>query len=185
MHEEGLVRFATKKYDLKSGAKSRFMHLTNYSVNKKSEDYVKNRGQEDFAHSSKWSFAQLRQYFTSQGIDHNKLFARIQDVLVKVVVAGEGAMLTAYNMLPEHRNNCFEIYGFDILLDEALKVYCLECNVCPSLSTGSKLDRQIKNRLLSDTLNLVGFYPYDKKKYKYDAPRRSTLAANDPTDDAL
>jgi hypothetical protein len=35
MYEEGLARFATCKYDQSGGAKSKFMHLTNYSINKK------------------------------------------------------------------------------------------------------------------------------------------------------
>lgn len=42
LYEEGLARFATVRYD--QGAKNirnQFMHLTNYSVNKKSGDYVR------------------------------------------------------------------------------------------------------------------------------------------------
>jgi len=77
-------------------------------------------------------------------------------------------MLVSSNKLAEHRNNCYELYGFDILLDHKLKPYILECNVCPSLSSASALDKRIKYSLLSDTLNLVGFYPYDKKILKYD-----------------
>ena len=42
MYQNGLVRFATQKYNLSGQTKSRFMHLTNYSVNKKAENYVKN-----------------------------------------------------------------------------------------------------------------------------------------------
>jgi len=45
MFKEGLVRFATQKYT--NSAKSvdkQYIHLTNYSVNKKNEDYVKSKG---------------------------------------------------------------------------------------------------------------------------------------------
>lgn len=43
MYEEGLVRFATEKYSTKKSAlKKRFVHLTNYSVNKKANNYQKN-----------------------------------------------------------------------------------------------------------------------------------------------
>lgn len=59
--------------------------------------------------------------------------------------------------MSEHRNNCYEVFGFDVILDHNLKPYLLECNVCPSLSSSSLLDKKIKNTLLSDTLNLVGF----------------------------
>lgn len=42
MFKEGLVRFATEKYSTKSmDLRSRRAHLTNYSVNKHSEKYVK------------------------------------------------------------------------------------------------------------------------------------------------
>lgn len=43
LFREGLVRFATEKYSNNMASlKKRFIHLTNYSVNKKAEGYVKN-----------------------------------------------------------------------------------------------------------------------------------------------
>jgi tubulin polyglutamylase TTLL4 len=43
LFKDGLVRLATVPYALtKSSLKQRFIHLTNYSVNKKAEQYVKN-----------------------------------------------------------------------------------------------------------------------------------------------
>jgi len=40
--EDGLVRLATQPYSTKGTLHKRFVHLTNYSVNKKSDVYVKN-----------------------------------------------------------------------------------------------------------------------------------------------
>lgn len=43
MFRDGLVRLATVPYSTsKSSLKQRFVHLTNYSVNKKADAYVKN-----------------------------------------------------------------------------------------------------------------------------------------------
>lgn len=43
MFKDGLVRLATVPYSTsKSSLKQRFVHLTNYSVNKKADAYVKN-----------------------------------------------------------------------------------------------------------------------------------------------
>ena len=61
---------------------------------------------------------------------------------------------------------CFELYGFDILLDAKLKPWLLEVNISPSLSSSSPLDKKIKTMLICDTLNLVGVYPYDRKQYE-------------------
>lgn len=45
LFKEGLARFATKKYtNSQTATDKHFIHLTNYSVNKKNEDYVKNTG---------------------------------------------------------------------------------------------------------------------------------------------
>ena len=42
LYEEGLARFATIKYDTNiKNLKSTCMHLTNYSLNKKNEKYVR------------------------------------------------------------------------------------------------------------------------------------------------
>ena len=42
LFKEGLVRFATKKFSIKNKEiKKKFIHLTNYSVNKHNSDYKK------------------------------------------------------------------------------------------------------------------------------------------------
>jgi len=55
-----------------------------------------------------------------------------------------------------HRNNCYELLGYDILLDSNLTPWLLEVNLSPSLAFESPLDLKIKGNLIKDTLNLVG-----------------------------
>jgi len=58
IYNEGLVRFATELYtnDPKD-LKTKFIHLTNFSVNKKSDKFVVNKGNNDEGqNASKWSF---------------------------------------------------------------------------------------------------------------------------------
>jgi tubulin polyglutamylase TTLL4 len=65
-----------------------------------------------------------------------------------------------------HRNVCFEVYGFDILLDSKLKPWLLEVNISPSLSSSSPFDKKVKTMLICDVLNLSGVYAYDRKKFQ-------------------
>lgn len=69
MFENGLARFATETYSKKHLSK-KFVHLTNFSINKKSKNYVKNMGNEDKSETaSKWSLHRLFQHYLENGID--------------------------------------------------------------------------------------------------------------------
>jgi hypothetical protein len=63
-----------------------------------------------------------------------------------------------------NRTNCFELLGFDVLIDSDLKPWLLEVNLSPSFATDAPLDLSIKSNLLTDTLNLVGIKRFDRKK---------------------
>ena len=64
----------------------------------------------------------------------------------------------------KYRNSYFELYGFDILIDNNLKPWVLEVNVCPSLNSSAPIDRRIKTSLIVDIMNLVGVRPINKNK---------------------
>jgi len=51
--------------------------------------------------------------------------------------------------------HCFEMYGFDILIDAQLKPWLIEVNASASLTTTTEIDRQIKMNLISDTFKIV------------------------------
>lgn len=58
---------------------------------------------------------------------------------------------------------CFQILGFDFLIDKYFKPYLLEVNCSPSFSTDSSLDYKIKKSVVSDAFKLLNF-DYDKKQ---------------------
>jgi len=91
---------------------------------------------------------------------------RIKEVIIKTMISIEPHVVATFSRCTKHRNVCFEVYGFDILLDAKLKAWLLEVNISPSLSSSSPLDKKIKTVLLCDTLNLIGVYPYDRKQYE-------------------
>merc|ERR1711933_25714 len=162
------------------------MHLTNYSINKLSPLFVQNKDKKDGAedceevveevedvHASKWCFGELRNYFEANDLDFDALFDRIKDVVIKTLLAVEPQLCNEWARALEdeeagwgargpsgaHPASCFETYGFDILIDDELKPWLLEVNICPSLSSGSPLDKRIKTKLVADTLTLVGIRP--------------------------
>lgn len=71
---------------------------------------------------------------------------------------------TAIKKIPSFKNNCFELYGYDILIDSDLKPWILEANLSPSLATDSPLDLAIKSSLIADLFNLVGIKKIDRRR---------------------
>ena len=52
------------------------------------------------------------------GKDDNLLFARIEDIIVKTVLSVEQVINNAcYMFVPFKNYNCFELLGFDVLID--------------------------------------------------------------------
>eukprot|EP00466_Bigelowiella_natans_P007178 jgi/Bigna1/137946/aug1.42_g12654 len=62
---------------------------------------------------------------------------------------------------------CFELVGFDIMLDESLRAYVLEVNRNPSLNMETPFDRTLKGDVTTDTLRLVNPYSVDTSKCKH------------------
>jgi hypothetical protein len=140
------------------------MHLTNYSINKKNENFVQNENSEQDDFGFKWSLGAFCKHLEQVGIDMNLLWSRIYDVILKTIIAGEHHVMQAMKKNAMHRTNCFEILGFDVLIDSDLKPWLLEVNLSPSLATDSPLDHTIKSTLLADAFNLVGIRRFDRKK---------------------
>ncbi|XP_012272209.1 tubulin polyglutamylase TTLL5 isoform X2 [Orussus abietinus] len=162
LYEEGLVRFATVKYE---GGNQYIwnpcMHLCNYSINKFHVDYVKSEDPdaEDVGH--KWTLSALLRHLRSIGQDTEQLMQRIEDIIIKSILATAGGIVSGVKQFVKHPDTCFELFGFDILIDDTLKPWLLEVNLTPSLGCDSPLDVRLKSALMTDLLTLVGIPAID------------------------
>ncbi|XP_013397848.1 tubulin polyglutamylase TTLL7 isoform X2 [Lingula anatina] len=168
LFNDGLVRLSTEKYipPHDSNIDSLFMHLTNYSLNKHSENYEKDQNEDT---GSKRTIRYLNEYLRKEDKDVAWLWKNISDVIIKTLIVAEPHILHAYRMCRPGQQAgsdsvCFEILGFDIFLDRKLKPWLLEINRSPSFGTDEALDYRIKSGLLEDTLRLLNVKASDKRK---------------------
>ncbi|XP_055546245.1 tubulin polyglutamylase TTLL13-like isoform X1 [Wyeomyia smithii] len=172
VYKEGLARFATNKYrePCITNTSNNFMHLTNYSVNKYSRCFSN-----DDEVGSKRRFATLNRILTSEGYDIAELWSNIDDVIVKTILSAWQVLRHTYQAsFPTHDiiQACFEILGFDILIDHKLKPSILEVNHSPSFHTDEAIDREIKEALIHDTFVMLNLNGEVKKRVLEEDKRR-------------
>lgn len=154
---DGLVRFASCKYSSSMKTLSnKFMHLTNYSVNKKNSEYQAN-SDDKACQGHKWALKALWQHLEGKGVNTSLIWEKIKDIVIKTVIASEPYVYTLLKTNVRAAYSCHELFGFDIMLDEKLKPWILEVNVSPSLHSHTALDVSIKGQMIKDLLNLAGF----------------------------
>ncbi|EDK31544.2 tubulin-tyrosine ligase family protein (macronuclear) [Tetrahymena thermophila SB210] len=170
LYQDGLARFATVPYKQpnKHNITNLMMHLTNYALNKKSPDFIQNEDSEEDDIGHKRSFSSILKHLHDQGHDVQTLLMEIRQIIVKTIISAQPQMSHIYRTCqPKNEMNemCFEVLGFDIMLDEDLKPYLIEVNHTPSFWTDSPLDLQVKKNLIIDTLNIVNVTNQTKRKY--------------------
>ncbi|CAG2221366.1 TTLL6_13 [Mytilus edulis] len=109
----------------------------------------------------------INRFLKDKGYDIDKMWTEIDDVVIKTLISAHSILKHNYRTcFPNHVKGsaCFEILGFDILLDRKLRPQVLEVNHSPSFNTDSELDREIKGALVVDSLNLVNFGACDRRK---------------------
>ncbi|NWU76171.1 TTLL4 polyglutamylase, partial [Onychorhynchus coronatus] len=157
LFKDGLVRFASCKYSSSMESLSnKFVHLTNYSVNKKNTEYKSNLD-ETACQGHKWALKALWNYLSQKGVNSEAIWEKIKDIVVKTIIASEPYVNSLVKMYVRRPYCCHELFGFDIMLDENLKPWILEVNISPSLHSNSPLDVSIKGQMIRDLLNLAGF----------------------------
>ncbi|NWY74107.1 TTL11 polyglutamylase, partial [Erithacus rubecula] len=199
--KDGLSRFCTEPYQeptLKN-LHQVFMHLTNYSLNIHSGNFIHS---DSVNTGSKRTFSSILCRLSSRGADVKKLWSDIISLVIKTIIALTPELKVYYQSdIPAGKPGptCFQILGFDILLMKNLKPVLLEVNANPSmrieheqeLSPGvfenvpSRVDEEVKVAVIRDTLRLVDpqkkkkdthtFYPWIHLKCAHQLPRTSSV----------
>ncbi|KAK7896094.1 hypothetical protein WMY93_021419 [Mugilogobius chulae] len=179
--KEGLTRFCTEPYHQKNLSHV-FMHLTNYSLNVHSGNFVHSDSQST---GSKRTLSSVLYRLAAKGVDIKKVWSDIIALVIKTVIAVVPELKVYYQAeIPPGKPGptCFQILGFDILLMKNLKPILLEVNSNPSMRieheqevapgvfeyVPSPVDEEVKVNVIRDTLRLMD---PSRKKAAVSLPR--------------
>ncbi|OXA59478.1 probable tubulin polyglutamylase TTLL9 [Folsomia candida] len=141
IYREGFARFSAGQFSL-DALQDVYIHLTNVAIQKTSEDYNPEKG-------SKWSLQSLREYLSAR---HGRekvqgLFNTIDMIVIRTLQSAVG--------LVSGDPHCFEVYGFDVLIDRMLKPWLLEVNASPAFTPSNEEDYVLKLGLIDDTATVL------------------------------
>ncbi|MDP2436471.1 MAG: hypothetical protein Q8P67_12050 [archaeon] len=161
VYPEGLVRICSQRYSTELDSfEDVFSHLDSIDINEaRTEAFheavdpsVPNREGLRMLITD-WARWQQQQI----GLNPQALWRNIHEVVVKSILAAEPAISRAVKGLVKKRFNCFDLFGYDILVDQAHKCWLLEINHTPSMSQHTQLENRVKLDLLSSLFRLVDY----------------------------
>ncbi|KAK3261880.1 putative tubulin polyglutamylase ttll1, partial [Cymbomonas tetramitiformis] len=130
----GFARFCNVKYSHELGdLDNQFVHLTNVAIQKHGDSY-------NDKHGNKWPLTCLKLYIESTyGAEQSdQLFGTINSIIVNSLKACQNVMV--------NDRHCFELYGYDVIIDTQMKPWLIEVNASPSLSSTTDADRLLKSK---------------------------------------
>ena len=142
--KEGHLKATCGNYDLNS--KDIYVHLTNYSIQKYNSDFSK------IEIGNEIPFKDLQKDLDSKKIKIN-FRNNIYPKIVRIVRITAGAAKAKINMM--NRKNCFEIYGYDFMIDEKFNPFLIEINTNPGFEFSSPLINMLLPRLIDDAFKLT------------------------------
>ena len=174
INDEGLARFCTENYQAPTNQNINhvFMHLTNYSLNKRSPGFVHTDDISGINEGSKQTFASLFLELEQAGYCIDLIKNNIKELLAKTLIAIQAGLCNHFESQLQaakiKKIKCFHIIGVDVLLTEDCKAWLLEINANPSLridfesevspgiteSIPSALDLYVKTMVVEDAIKI-------------------------------
>jgi tubulin polyglutamylase TTLL6/13 len=183
LFNDGLTRLCTTQYvkPTNDNMAQRCMHLTNYAINKHSDDFEFNEDADDDGSGSKRSLRWFMKWLAeTQGEEKAQMaWGRMADLVNKMMIAVAPVINTEsksgmpHGHTSEMPSRCFEVLGVDVMIDENLKPWLIEVNHLPSFKCDTPLDRDIKKRLIEQTLAMLECNGRDRRRYQQAAKEKA------------
>lgn len=131
-----------------------------YAVNKSSKHFQQATSSDENK-GSKRTLAAIMKYLDDTGRYSSEfVWTQICDIVIKTLLCIQPKLSSSYKSFFGENDatwgpKCFEVLGFDIMLDASGKAWLFEVNHAPSFAGDSPLDREIKSALISSTLTLL------------------------------
>ena len=143
--KEGHLKGSSELYNLNNSNK--FIHITNYSLQKNSNKF------ELYEIGNEMSYKDFKNYLINENISLDKFDYMINQMKLLIKISFKSV---SKKLLKNKKNIlCFEIFGYDFILDNDFKLWILEINNNPGLSISSPVIEKLVPRMMDDAFRLT------------------------------
>ncbi len=143
-YHAGYVRTSSSEYTLDDP--TNYVHLTNNCL----QQYGTNYGR--FEDGNTLGFGRFIKFLREKhpGVDFDRdIVGRMRDLMIDTYLATKG------ELNQNGRRNCFELLGYDFMIDEDLRVWLIEVNTNPYLGIPNRYIEGLLPKMLNDLLEIV------------------------------
>ena len=142
--KEGHLKGSSELYNVENTNK--FIHITNYSFQKKSSSFAK------YEYGNEISYDSFKQFLEEEGFPPDKFNTMIEDMKFLIKISFKSVSQKIYKT---SEVLCFELFGYDFIIDNEFKPWILEINNNPGLGISSPVIKKIIPRMLDDAFRLT------------------------------
>lgn len=185
IYNEGFARISNFPYTLQNLDIK--IHLTNAAIQDNSIQQKLNKRERQVKSAttfqqkyggSKISLDMLKRKLSKSHISWNLIWEQVKIIVLKTLISAQLDI--------QFSPSCFELFGFDVLIDSNLNCFLIEVNMSPSLERSNVLDDQIKLQLIDDIIKLLdvpkinkeGIIEVLERRIKQETMNSTTLSIN-------
>ena len=142
--KEGHLKGSSELYNVEKSNK--FIHITNYSFQKKTSNFAR------FEYGNEISYASFKQFLKEEGFLPDKFNTMIEDMKFLIKISFKSVNKKIYKT---NDVLCFELFGYDFIIDNEFKPWILEINNNPGLGISSPVIKKIIPRMIDDAFRLT------------------------------
>jgi Tubulin-tyrosine ligase family len=158
-YKEGYLRTSSEDFSIdESTLLNPIIHLTNNAIQKQGNSYSK------YEKGNQLSFSDFGAYFEAN-YSEKKGFEKIKERMKELI--SYTLMSVKKKLNPFNREYCFEVFGYDFIIDSDLATWLIECNTNPCIELSSPLLERLIPEMLSQAIKIAVdpvFSPSDSEK---------------------
>ena len=141
--------------------------MTNTDINKYHRNYKNPKSKND-ENANEWNLKIYIKYLNKKNINYKLIHEKIKDIIIKTIISLQAKLIEKNKNLDINDINFFNIFGFDILINDNFNPILLEANINPSMIIYSIVENDIKMNIFKDTLNIIRIAPFSHSNNSND-----------------